>query len=236
MMIIYHLAYDLNSWGYFQANILMGPWLIFAQVTASLFILLVGVSLTIGHARASHQASGWDLYKNHLARGLKLMGWGMVISLVTWAFMGQFVVIFGILHFIGVAVILAYPFLSFRVANARGYGAYYLGTSAVLIVLGIYLNRLPVTYPWLLWLGLRPPLLYQGDYFPVLPWFGVVLLGIFVGQLLYPDGMRQFDLPGLGGRPGVKELAWLGRHSLLIYLVHQPFLFAILNLISVVGW
>ena len=78
-------------------------------------------------------------------------------------------------------------------------------------------------------------MLYQADYFPLLPWFGIVLLGIFVGQLLYPGGARRFNLPNLGGGSGMKELVWLGRHSLIIYLIHQPFLFAILNLINVVS-
>jgi uncharacterized membrane protein len=228
MMVIYHLAYDLTLFGYYRANVFVGLWRIFARIIASLFILLVGSSLALSHARSSRRASGWSLYKNYLVRGLKLLGWGMVITLSSWVYMGRVVIIFGILHLIGTATILAYPFLSFRLAN--------LAVGAAIVALGIHLNRLFASQPWLMLLGLRtPPTFYQLDYFPLLPWFGVVLLGIFAGQVLYPGGGRWFNLPDLGERPGIRELAWLGRRSLLIYLVHQPFLMAIFTLANFVG-
>jgi uncharacterized membrane protein len=227
MMVIYHFAYDLTLFGYYQADVFVGSWRVFARITASLFILLVGSSLALSRARTSHGANGWHLYRNYLGRGLKLVGWGMVITLVTWMYMGKVVIIFGILHLIGTAIILAYPFLSFGPAN--------LAIGIAGIGAGIYLNRLPVTSPWLLPLGLRPPALYQLDYFPLLPWLGVVLLGVFAGQLLYPGGTQRFDLPRLDGQTGLKELTWLGRRSLIIYLLHQPILFTLFTLASVVG-
>lgn len=228
MMVTYHLVYDLALLGYYQANVQVGPWRIFARITASLFILLVGTSLTLSHTRISQRASGWNLYSKYFWRGLKLIGWGMVITVVTWIYMGRVVVIFGILHMIGTAVILAYPFLSLRRAN--------LVLGAMAIALGTYLSRLPVTQPWLLLLGLRPTTLFQLDYFPLLPWFGVTLLGLFIGHRLYPDGMRRFKLPAAGGRrPGVKELVWLGERSLLIYLIHQPLLFTVFTLADLAG-
>jgi len=222
MMVIYHLAFDLTMFGYYQANVFVGPWRIFARITANLFIGLAGSSLALSYARSSPPPGDRGRFQRYLVRGLKLIGWGMVITLVTWGYMGQAVVIFGILHLIGTATILAYPFLSWRWANL------FLGSTA--IALGLHLNRLPVTQPWLLWLGLRPPTLFQLDYFPLLPWFGVMLLGLSAGQLLYPAGRRRFSLPDLGQRPGMRELVWLGQRSLLIYLVHQPVLFALLNL------
>jgi uncharacterized membrane protein len=227
MMVTYHLAYDLAFLGYYQANVVAGPWRAFARITASLFISLVGVSLALSYARFRGKEGGWDLYKRYLVRGLKLSGWGMVITLITWVYMGKVVVIFGILHIIGVATMLAYPFLSLRWAN--------LFTGLMIIALGIYLNQLPVSHPWMLLLGLRPRTLFQVDYFPLLPWFGVVLLGVFVGQSLYPGGERRFNLPDLSNRPGIKGLVWSGRHSLAIYLVHQPLLLVFITLASAVG-
>ncbi len=85
---------------------------------------------------------------------------------------------------------------------------------------------------WLLRLGLRPPALYQADCFPLLPWFGVVLVGMSIGQLLYPDGRRRFELPSLGTYSVLQKTAWMGRHSLTIYLAHQPILFAALTLVG----
>ena len=227
MMVIYHLAYDLAFFGYYQANVVAGPWRAFARITASLFISLVGVSLALSYARFKRKEGGWTLYKKYLVRGLKLLGWGMIITGVTWIFMGKVVVFFGILHLIGAATILVYPFLSLRWAN--------LVIGLVIVALGIYLNQLPVSHPWMLLLGLRPRTLFQVDYFPLLPWFGVVLLGVFVGQSLYPNGKRRFNPTDPTDRPGIKGLAWSGRHSLAIYLVHQPLLLAFITLAGAVG-
>ncbi len=224
MMVIYHLVFDLVLFGYYQGSAVTGPWRVFARVTAILFISLVGVSLAISYARRSHQERGRGLYRKYLARGLKLIGWGLVITIATWVFMGRVVIIFGILHLIGTVTILAYPFLSLRWIN--------LPIGVALIALGMHLNQLPVSHPWLLLLGLRPRWLLQLDYFPLLPWFGVALLGIFIGQSLYPGGTRRFKLPAWGSQPGIKEFAWLGNRSLAIYLIHQPILFAVLNAIS----
>ena len=82
-------------------------------------------------------------------------------------------------------------------------------------------------------MGLKPPMLLQLDYFPLLPWFGVALLGVFISQNLYPGGTRRFNLPAWAGQSGIKQLVWLGRHSLAIYLIHQPILMAILNVLDV---
>jgi len=226
MMVIYHLVYDLALFGHYQASVVSGPWRVFARVTASLFILLAGMSLAIAYARVSPQERGWHLFQKYLARGLKLLGWGMVITSVTWAYMGKAVIIFGILHLIGTITILAYPFLSLRWAN--------LPIGVAMIILGIPLNQVPISHPWLLLMGLKPPMLLQLDYFPLLPWFGVALLGVFISQNLYPGGTRRFNLPAWAGQSaGIKQIVWLGRHSLAVYLIHQPILMAILNILAV---
>lgn len=227
MMVIYHLVYDLALFGYYDGNVFAGPWRVFARVTASLFILLVGISLTLSYARLKVDSRGWDQYNKYLVRGLKIIGWGMVITLVTWLYMGKPVVIFGILHLIGTTIVLAYPFLSLRWPN--------LGIGAVLIVLGVYLNNLPVKHPWLLLLGLRPRTLFQVDYFPLLPWLGVALLGIFSGQILYPRGVRKFEPPSRAQQLSTAKLVWLGQRSLIIYLVHQPILISILTVARVIS-
>jgi len=232
-MVIYHLAYDLRFLGYTQTNVTVGAWRVYQQAIATSFITLAGVVLAVSYARASRRIGGWDLYKAYLVRGLKLIGWGMVITLVTGVYMEQWVVVIGILHLIGAATILSIPFLACRPADTRLHVALYLGLGVALIVLGSYLNQVPVTYPWLLIFGLRPPTLFQFDYFPLLPWFGVSLLGVLAGQVLYPDGVRRFELPAWGEQPGIKQLSWLGRHSLAVYLIHQPILFGVFYLISI---
>jgi uncharacterized membrane protein len=70
------------------------------------------------------------------------------------------------------------------------------------------------------------------DYWPIFPWFGVMLLGVFVGNALYSDVSKQ--AARTAPRPPLsRPLAFLGRHSLLVYFVHQPILIAALVLLGV---
>jgi uncharacterized membrane protein len=86
----------------------------------------------------------------------------------------------------------------------------------------------------LLWLGFVPYNFYTLDYFPIFPWFGLVLIGIFLGNKFYQDGKRGFKLPDLSGSFIVDLLGTLGRNSLAIYLVHQPIIVATLFLLGIV--
>ena len=223
LMTSYHFVFDLTLFGYSRANVFAGVWRFYGRASAVLFLLLAGASLAISAARGMARPGAAPRCAVYLVRGLTLAGWGLVISLVSWAYIGQPVIIFGILHLIGVATVLACPFLRLFPANAA--------IGIVLIAAGVFLNTLPVAHPWLIWLGLRPPQLRQLDYFPLLPWFGVVLLGMAAAQTLYPGGARRFPVPDWGSRPGVRHLVWLGQRSLVIYLLHQPVLFGLLTLL-----
>ena len=61
------------------------------------------------------------------------------------------------------------------------------------------------------------------DYYAVLPWLGVALAGIYIGHTLYANSVSRLTLPDKSNTPLIRELAFLGQHSLLNYLVHQPF-------------
>lgn len=83
-------------------------------------------------------------------------------------------------------------------------------------------------------LGITPTHYPAVDFFPIFPWLGVVLLGVFLGNLLYAGNVRRFPLPSWGHRFPFSGLEFLGRHSLLIYMIHQPILLAILWALGVV--
>lgn len=82
---------------------------------------------------------------------------------------------------------------------------------------------------WLLPFGIYPAGFTSVDYTPLFPWFGVVLIGIGIGNFLYTGGVRQFAVPRLPDLFSA-PLAFLGRHSLLIYLVHQPVIIILLGM------
>jgi uncharacterized membrane protein len=62
------------------------------------------------------------------------------------------------------------------------------------------------------------------DYYPLAPWLGVALLGVVVGRTAYAEGQRQFTIPDFSMTPPIPWLRFLGRHSLSVYLIHQPLL------------
>ncbi|HPR66280.1 MAG TPA: heparan-alpha-glucosaminide N-acetyltransferase [Methanothrix sp.] len=225
MMIAFHALYDLDFFS--DQNIVdvhSGIWPLFAKATASIFLLLVGVSLKISSSRA--RIRGDDRFLRYLRRGVGIFSWGMAITLSTMLLLGEGFVVFGVLHLIGISIILSYPFLNRPLIDLL------LGSAA--IAAGLWLRQLSFDSTILLWLGFVPRHFYSVDYFPLLPWFGVVLVGIFLGNILYPEGARRFSLPDPSLRLPAKQICFLGRNSLAIYLTHQPIIMISMQLLDIV--
>jgi uncharacterized membrane protein len=135
--------------------------------------------------------------------------------------------VFGVLHCIGLSILLAYPLIRFR--------NFPLILGVLCIILGIALRvTVIVDFPWLLWLGFVPSGFYTLDYFPLLPWFGVVLIGIFLGNTFYQNNTRKVSLNDHSGFILSRVLCFLGRHSLIIYLLHQLLIVGLLYVIPLV--
>jgi uncharacterized membrane protein len=220
MMVVYHLMYDLDYFGGYDIEATSGFWARFADATAGTFLFLVGVSLAISYSRANAARPGRSLFGKYLLRGIRIFAYGMALTVVFVVF-GMGVVAFGILHLIGVSIILAYPLLRYRYANL------FLGLSIITVGVYIRIEGFSSESPWLLPFGVVPENLVMPDYRPLLPWFGVVLLGLFAGNVLYGNGRRS-ALFANKAPVAAKPLLPLGRNSLFIYLVHQPILILLL--------
>lgn len=223
MMAVYHTTYDLDVLGGYDIQSTSGNWSLFADVTAGLFLFLVGVSLAISYARTGR--TGWNLFRKYLARGLRIFAYGMALTVV-FLVLRMGVVAFGILHLIGVSIILSYPFLRLRFTN--------LVLGVLVFAVGWYAMARDPTSESLLLLpfGVVPEGVIMPDYRPLLPWFGVVLIGLFFGSLVYGGGRRPAtDRAPLPARP----LLPLGRNSLFIYLIHQPVIIAVLAALGIVN-
>lgn len=225
MMALYHLVYDLDTFAGYAVNSTSGFWAIFADATAFSFVFLVGVSLTLSFSRAKDQNPDHSLFTKYLRRGARIFGYGMVLTVFSWV-AGMGLILFGILHLIGVSIVLAYPFLRFKTLNLV------LGFSVIAVGLYVQARGFDSGSPWLLPLGVVPTDISMPDYRPLLPWFGVALFGIFTGNLVYASGRSIAG--GVKQPPPVAPLAFLGRHSLLIYLIHQPIIVALLVVSGVI--
>jgi len=225
IMIVYHLFYDLNYFDVYNLDIDSGFWWYFARSIAAVFIILVGISLTLSYSRARKNKTEKELRVKYLKRGLKIFSWGLIITLVTWIFLRDGLILFGILHFIGVSIILAYPLIKHLYRN--------LLLAIFCISFGIYLGNFTFDFNWLMWLGLTPRHFYTVDYLPIFPWFGVILIGLFLGNLLYRNYKRRFGIRDLSDLSFTRLFCFLGRRSLFIYLVHQPVLVILLYFLGI---
>jgi len=139
-----------------------------------------------------------------------LLGAATLVSAGSWWFDPGSFIFFGILHCIALSSLLAWPLLRAP--------AWLLAAAAALIfAAALWSHPAFDAWPWL-WLGLSTQVPLTNDYIPIIPWFGFVLLGMLAGRLQ----------PGAWAQWGPGPLVWLGRHSLLIYLVHQPVLTTLL--------
>ncbi len=214
LMIVYHLVFDLNYFGLYTTDLDTPPVLLFLYPISAAFLLLVGISLTVSYSRAQQKLSQTQLKVKFLKRGISVFGLGLLITLVTWVYPHDGYIVFGVLHCIGLSILLAYPLIRFR--------NFPLILGVLCIILGITLRvAVIVDFPWLLWLGFVPSGFYTLDYFPLLPWFGVVLIGIFLGNSLYQNNTRKVTFNYHSQFILSRGLCFLGRHSLIIYLLHQ---------------
>lgn len=220
MMIVYHTVFDLQFFAISPVDATTGFWRVFAYATASLFLLVAGISLVISHDRAKATLAGFPLTKKFLLRGAGIFALGLLVTAATWLYLHEGYVVFGILHLIGISVMLSPLFFRF--------GRWNIAAGIICIAAGSAIAG--TSGPaFLLPLGIMPPGFTSVDYTPLFPWFGVVLIGMGFGAWLYAGGTRHFSISCLPVIPAA-PLTILGRHSLLIYLIHQPVIILLLAL------
>ncbi len=215
-MVFFHFMWDLWYFGLTTQDVGSPPWQHFARAIGGTFIFVMGVAVAIRSSRTGPPVGPW------LARrALILLGLAALISIGTAVFAGDAWVRFGILHQAGLAMVLVIPF----VKVPAGWNA---AIGASLFALGLWLNTLSTPTPWLLPVGVPQAGVAMLDYYPLLPWVGLVLAGLAAGRTLYPGGGARFRIPDLSGSPVTRGLGWLGRHSLAVYVIHQPVLIGLL--------
>lgn len=214
-MAIYHFGWDLEFFGYLtQGSASQGWWRIFARCIASSFLFLVGFSLVLAHGRTIR----WHSFFKRLAQVVVAAA---AISLLTWLYMPEGFIFFGILHQIALASLLGLLFVRMPV-----WAQVCLTIPlAVLIIAAPYFARSEIfDYPALWWVGLSTSNPISNDYVPLFPWFGAVLLGIAAAKIMQATGLLTLLQGGIKPLWLDRGLTFIGRHSLIFYLVHQPVL------------
>lgn len=216
MMVTFHFTYDLEMFGFVPGGTTThGFWALFARATAGSFLLLVGFSLYLAHG----QGIRWRSFGRRLA---KVAAAAALVSAGTYIVLPQTFVYFGILHSISVASLLGLAFLRLPAVLTLLLGA-------AVIALPNYVSLSALDSPFFYWTGLStwwPPSI---DYEPVFPWFGPTLLGVGAAKVFasrFPSTLAGSGSVGQGAL--ARAIAFPGRHSLIIYLVHQPILISVI--------
>ncbi len=215
-MVLVHLLYDLIDFYQVATADSLGIYRFFLNWGGILFFLISGICVTFsGH---------------YLRRGIIVFLFGMLCTAVTGTLVlldfaePSLMIYFGVLHCLGACMMLWPLFKKCPV--------WLLGLlSAAIIAFGLYADgHIRVDFPWLAPLGLIPKGFSSSDYFPLLPNLGYFLAGTVLGKTLYARQETLF--PNVNpNNPLIRFLLFCGKHSLIIYLLHQPVLIALVGLI-----
>ena len=209
-MAIYHFTWDLEFFGYLDPGMTaVGGWKLFARCIASSFLFLAGVSLFLAHGR-------FIRWPGFLRRFAMVAGAALAISIVTYIAVPGGFIFFGILHQIALASLLGLAFLRLPALLT-------LLIAAAVIAAPHYLRSEFFNPAWWWWTGLSASFPRSNDYVPLFPWFAAVLSGIAAAKIAARSGLLS-RLAEINGERWSRPLIFAGRHSLAVYLIHQPVL------------
>lgn len=223
-MVAYHLLFDLEFLFGLPLRVTKSPLLLLARTVATLFILLLGVSAVIKFERIRSGGIKRVLY-SFGKKALSISVYAMLITLVTYLIFPDSFIVFGILHFVALSLFLIIPFLYLRsISWVFLWSLIFLGSK-------YFLQNIKTTTNLFLPFGVTSYTFYSFDYFPLFPWFGIALIGTIIARTYFIP--QRIYLQSLKVPNKIVSLVSLsGRHSLTIYLTHQPILFAVLSTIK----
>lgn len=209
LMALFHLFYDLKEFYGYNFEYQTGIIYYIGKLSALMFIMLTGISCSFS--------------KNNLKRGIRVLFYALIITIVTYIYDPNTYVNFGILHFLATCIIL-YKF--FRPLN--NLALFSLGT--LIILTGYIINQFSVSSNIFVPFGLTSDNYTSLDYYPLFPYLGVFLYGIAIKSLLYPANKSLLN-PYFNFKP----INFFGKHSLFIYLIHQPIIIGLLKVLDLIG-
>lgn len=220
LMLLYHAGFDLVFLYGISIPFFTAPQMdLLRDFFAGVFIFISGAACRLSH--------------NNLKRGVLCFLCGMGLTVFTWVFVPQELILFGILHMLGLSMILFHLLQS--LLDKLKFPIIGIAVCALLywFTMNIGMGRLgPFLLPesvsqitWLFPIGIIAPGFFSSDYFPLFPWIFVFFSGSYFGVYLIEHRLPEFVY-----KTHLKFLAFVGRHTLWIYLFHQPVLYACFTL------
>lgn len=206
LMVFGHILWDLNYFGLAPMN--NSIYSLLQLTVPPLFFIIVGIGLIVSKKKIENKTieEENEYYKRLLLRGLKILCLGMILTIFSLIFIPNKPVVFGVLHCIGLSIIISVPFLK--------YSNYNLLFAVSLLFAGYLILQFPIQNPTIfhLVIGFHQTDIWRHtvDYFPLLPWFGVTMLGMVIGDWLYCGDKRRFRMPDLSKYRPAKIFQWAG--------------------------
>lgn len=232
-MIGFHACWIINLFGLaFSDEIIMGPvFMAWERSICMSFILISGFSFSLG--------------RRHLRSGLVIFGLGLVITVVTTIVVPDIRIVFGVLTFLGSAALIMIPIdkaLCGCKEKSRTFIISALGVSLALFLFTYNINKgflggedfAHILLPeWLYngyfatFIGFTQQNFVSADYFSLIPWFFLYLCGYFLQKLVKRSHFEERYLTR-----GIPGIGYIGKHSLVFYIIHPVVLYIIIYMLS----
>ena len=215
-MMLYHFGFDLNMQGYIAQDINHNAtWQMARSLILSTFLFVAGFSMVLA---THHNIS------RRLIRLARISACAILVSIVSYFMFPDSWIFFGVLHFVVVGSIICWIVMPYK--------KLLFILSLVLIAFGLFFQSPLFNQPFLQWMGMMTYKPITEDYVPLLPWLGVMMIGAAIGQWtltkkdiwLFDNKLSTVLFP----------VQWLGQHSLIAYMLHQPLLLGALGIFGMV--
>lgn len=203
MMIIFHSLFYIDYFKFMDLNLYSGIIGKFQMIIPIIFLTISGISSSM-QARFVNK-------KAILIKGLKVLELALLITIVTLILFPKDFVFFGILHCIGVCVILSY------FINNKNFALIF---GLLILISSNFVKNIIVDFKYFSILGFKYANLNTFDYYPLIPWFGIFLIGNYIGNKVY----RNKKATNIDNKI-INSVCFIGRHSLKLYFIHIILLF-----------
>lgn len=219
-MIAFHIIYDLVY--IFGENYSLYPSIfsvIWQTLIAITFIITSGISYNFG--------------KKNSRKFIILFIFAAILSVFTGFFMKDEFIAFGIIHFLAFGTLFLlifdnllkhiHPYIGIPLNLILFISTMFISKGYInLIIDKIFLPQSIYDLNFLFWLGFPGDNFFSADYYPVIPWIFILLTGYFIGQLILRKKVKM-------KKKSYNPISFLGRHSLIIYMIHQPIIYIVLK-------